>query len=236
MKIKKINKNIKIAGLAVVIIASFSFLVLTAININFSDRHDQTAIIVRATSQVNNSNETTTPLIATTSLSTKAPASLPMLNASLKLNHSDVGSINDLSVNVIFSDRVAVSAPVAMTFDILDSSDAIVHSEQNNINIDTNRAFDKKFSGVSLSSGVYVLRLRIVYSGGTSEEFRSLFNISSSRGVLDRISSLPLFIGIIIFLTISVFFAWKKSYRIGKIEEEIKKMIFERDSRASGKK
>jgi hypothetical protein len=120
-----------------------------------------------------------------------------------------------------------------MTFDILDASNAIVHSEQNNITIDSSRVFDKKFSDITLAPGMYVLRLRILYNGGASEEFRYSFEVLQKTGIINQLPFLPWVIGVFILLIIGIFFIWKESYLIGTIEENIKKKFSEEFSRNS---
>ena len=157
----------------------------------------------------------------------------PLLNIAVELNRSEINTINDLSTNVVFLDHGAVSTSVNITFDILNTSGTVVHSEQNYINFDTSKVFDKKFSAVALAPGEYTLRLRALYSSGTIESLNYHFKVLPKTGGMDWLSSFSWVLGIFIILIIGVFFAWKKSYVIGRIEEDIKKRFSEKESTGS---
>ena len=86
----------------------------------------------------------------------KAPDQL--FDIAMEIDNYDLVRIEDLGSRVTFMSFGKVPTLVDLTFDILDANGQIVHTEKDYITVETEKVFNKKFSGFTLQPGKYTLR------------------------------------------------------------------------------
>lgn len=123
-------------------------------------------------------------IFATAEKETAPPASISIdlpeqfFVINFELDQGKIRSIDELTARMIFTSSSEAPTPVDLTFDILDSSGNVVHSEKDNVTVETEKVFIKKFTGVSLAPGAYTLRLTMLYNTSVKDEFTQPFEIT----------------------------------------------------------
>jgi hypothetical protein len=100
-----------------------------------------------------------------------------LFDINLELDQPKVKSISELSANVTMLSFGKVPTPVDLTFDILDSSGQVVHTEKGSVTVETEKVYNKRFTGFDLAPGNYTLRLTTLYNTSVSDEFVQPFEI-----------------------------------------------------------
>lgn len=102
-----------------------------------------------------------------------------LFDINLELDRDKIRSIDELIARVIFVSFGKVPTPVDMTFDILDTSGAVIHSEKDMTTVETEKIFTKYFTGAALAAGTYTLRLTTLYNTNARDTFETPFSIIS---------------------------------------------------------
>jgi len=100
----------------------------------------------------------------------------------VQLEQSQVSTIGDLMVRMIFDGFGSEPTDVNMSFDILDSSGNVVRSESNIISINQKGEYEKRFSDTSLPDGNYKIRATVSY-GSMQNQLIQRFVIKASEKV-----------------------------------------------------
>jgi hypothetical protein len=155
------------------------------------------------------------------------PAPNKLFDISLELDQYSVSDISDLGARVDFYSFGNVPTPVDITFDILDYQGDVVHSEKDNITVQTEKIDNKKFTGFKLPSGQYVLRVTTIYNNNVRDEFKQPFEISAVGRMTARTPLLWPYLavlGMILLLLILIFLEIKKSNDREKFRDKWKKI------------
>ncbi len=100
-----------------------------------------------------------------------------LFDINLELDQSKVSGAGDMGLRVIFTSFGKIPTPVDMTFDILDSSGKVIHSEKGSTVVQTEEVYNKRISNFTPVPGDYTLRLTTVYNKNVSDEFRQPFKV-----------------------------------------------------------
>jgi hypothetical protein len=101
-----------------------------------------------------------------------------LFDINLEIDSEIITDIKNLSARVVFVSFGRVPTAVAMTFDILDKSGKIVHTENDTITVETENVFTKRFFDIDLPDGRYTLKLTTLYNTSVRDEFTAPFEIS----------------------------------------------------------
>lgn len=102
-----------------------------------------------------------------------------LFDINLELDRDKIRSIDELIARVIFVSFGKVPTPVDMTFNILDASGAVIHSEKDMTTVETEKIFTKYFTGAALAAGTYTLRLTTLYNTNVRDTFEAQFSVIS---------------------------------------------------------
>jgi hypothetical protein len=118
---------------------------------------------------------------------TASKPSLPkkLFDINLEIDSAAVSKLSNLSSRAAFTSFGTELTPVELTFDVLDSTGKIVHTEKDHVEVQTELIFNKKFQDAALPSGKYTLKLTTLYNVDVKDEFDQEFEIT--KGAACRI-------------------------------------------------
>jgi hypothetical protein len=145
-------------------------------------------------------------------VSQKTPDQLFDIN--LELDQTKISKIGDLNARVTFVSFGKVPTLTYLTFDILDSSGQVVHTEKDTVSVETEKIYNKVFAGFVLSPGHYTLRLTTTYNVSVTDEFLQSFEVVAPEQQINRYLVLSIG-GLILIIFIVILLFLKK-----KIEDE----------------
>lgn len=134
-----------------------------------------------------------------------------LFDINLELDQDKIRSIDELIARVIFVSFGKVPTPVDMTFDILDASGAVIHSEKDMTTVETEKIFTKYFTGAALAAGTYTLRLTTLYNTNVRDTFEAPFSVISEGAFAGWLAWL---IGTFLFVLFGILFLilWRRRH------------------------
>lgn len=109
----------------------------------------------------------------------KLPAELFDIN--LEIDDFKVTDISKLASRVIFVSFGRVPTPVDLTFTIKNELGAVVHTEKDDIVVETEAVLTKEFENLILPLGKYTLTLETLYNVDVRDEFTQEFEIVEEK-------------------------------------------------------
>ena len=129
-----------------------------------------------------------------------------LFDITFNLVDKSIESVSELVAVVTFESFGTEPTPVKLLFTILDENGNEVHSEEDQITVETEEILRRTFGGVELVEGKYTLILTTLYNVNVVDEFRQEFEILGTK--TDKISQEFkenfLIYGSILFLIITV--------------------------------
>jgi hypothetical protein len=100
-----------------------------------------------------------------------------LFDIALQVDQSKVTDVSSLGVRTTFTSFGTVPTPVTMTFDILNSSGVVVHSDTASTTVETQGVYNESLKGLTLSPGNYTMRLTTLYGTSTRDQFEQPFTV-----------------------------------------------------------
>jgi len=106
-----------------------------------------------------------------------------------EIDRRRITDIKELTSRVTFFSFGRVPTPIDLIFDILDESGTKVHSEKDDIVVETEAVFTKKFKALNLPPGKYTLALTTLYNVDVEDEFFEKFEIVQIVQIEEKVTS-----------------------------------------------
>jgi hypothetical protein len=110
-----------------------------------------------------------------------------LFDIKLTLDKSTVTDVGELGTRVTLTNFGVKEALINLTFTIKDANGKVWSTSTDNISVQTEKVFDKKFSGFKLPNGKYTLTLNTLYNTNVEDEFKQDFIVKTAVAPLDSI-------------------------------------------------
>lgn len=142
----------------------------------------------------------------------------------LEIDSYNISKIEDLTSRVTFMSFGKVPTSVDLTFDILDANGQIIHTEKDNITVETEQVITKRFSGFALQPGKYTLRVTTLYNTSVKDEFSQPFAVSRAASSFTSFNySIVLYLLILFLILLIIFFIIAKRRKHKKQQTAFKR-------------
>jgi hypothetical protein len=136
-----------------------------------------------------------------------------LFDINLEIDNYTVNSIKDLVSRVAFASFGTEPTSVDLVFSITDVLGNEIHSEKDNLIVETEVILTKKFEMMDLPAGKYTLALKTLYNvdpakgrAGVSDEFRQDFEVAGEKNITPTaLDSIWFWILVIVFVIVLVF-------------------------------
>ncbi len=144
---------------------------------------------------------------------TEVKPEVSFFDVSLELDKTLVDRIEDIGIKATFRGMENIPANIGLTFDILNSNGDVVRTDFDQVVIQGEGVFDKKFTDFVLVPGKYTLRLITLYNTNIQNEFRKDFEIGQKVPlVASSISQILLIFGLIAIVS-ALLFLFKRKHK-----------------------
>ncbi len=154
-----------------------------------------------------------------------------LFDITFNLIDNSIKDILELTAIISFENFGAEPTLIKLLFTILDQDGKEVHSEEDQITVETEKILRKSFGNADLPNGEYTLILTTLYNINVVDEFRQDFKIGRERrGITGSVIGVfgkgevwysILIFGIVLLIGFVVYFIRKYAMYVGKLEGEI---------------
>jgi len=129
-----------------------------------------------------------------------------LFDINLEIDKVSITNIKDLISRVIFISFGRVPTPVDLTFNIVNKTGEIVHSQKDQIVVETEGVLIERFKDLDLPLGRYTLVVKTLYNVNVEDEFKVSFEIIEKRKIVETWYVYVLLV--LIFIVVASLYFW----------------------------